>query len=164
MDKKIVTLINENGQPSEYEILDEQNLNGKNYIVAYPTATEEADGLVVIYREENGRYVPEDHYEVIEKIYAAFQEKSTNIKFVDDADFIKKGEVVEFNNKKYICFKVIEFEGEVFTYFISNSKPVDIKFAKQVFNDGEEPQIQIIGDFYEKEKALALLEKSKKGE
>ena len=164
MDKKLVTLINEYGNPSEYEILDEQNLNGKNYIVAYPTSVEEADGQVVIYREENGQYVPEDQMDVIEKIYATFQQNSSDIKFVDDADFIKKGEVVEFNDRKYICFKVIEFEGEVFTYFISDSKPIDIKFAKQIFSDGEEPQLQIIGDFYEKEKALSLLENSKKGE
>ena len=164
MDKKLVTLLDENGHPSEYEILDEQSLNGKTYIVAYPTSVEEADGRVVIYREEKGQYVPEDQMNIIEEIYANFQQNSSNIKFVDDADFIKKGEIVEFNDKRYICFKVIEFEGEVFVYFISESKPVDIKFAKQVFNDGEEPQIEIIGDFYEKEKALALLEKSKKDE
>lgn len=164
MDKKIVTLLDEDGRPSEYEILDEQTLNGKNYIVAYPVEVGESDGLVVIYREEKGQYVPEDHMDVIEKVYSQFQQNNANAQFVDDADFIKKGEVVEFNNKKYICFKVIEFEGEVFTYFISQTKPVDIKFTKQVFKNGEETQLEIIGDFYEKEKALSLLEKSRKGE
>ena len=69
-----------------------------------------------------------------------------------------------FNSKKYICFKVIEFEGEVFTYFVSESKPIDIKFTKQIFKDNKEPQLEIIGDFYEKEKALSLLENSKKDE
>lgn len=164
MDKKLITLNDGYGNLSEYEILDEQNYNGQKYIVAYPTAIEEADGRVVIYKEENGQYVPEEQMSVIETIYAEFQKNSSNIKFVDDANFIKKGEVVEFNGKKYICFRVIEFEGEVFTYFVSESKPIDIKFTKQVFTDGEEPQIEIIGDFYEKEKALSLLENTKKDE
>ena len=164
MDKKIVTLSDEFGKTSEYEILYEQNYNGKKYIVAYPTSIEESDGLVVIYKEENGQYVPEEQMSVIETIYAEFQKNSSNVQFVDNANFIKQGEIVEFNDKKYVCFKVIEFEGEVFTYFISESKPVDIKFTKQIFTDSKEPQLEIIGDFYEKEKALSLLERTKKDE
>lgn len=164
MDKKTVILTDGYGQTGEYEILYEQIYEGKKYIVAYPTSIEESDGLVVIYKEENGQYVPEEQMSVIETIYAEFQKNSSNIKFVDDANFIKVGEVVEFNSKKYICFKVIEFEGEVFTYFVSESKPIDIKFTKQIFKDNKEPQLEIIGDFYEKEKALSLLENSKKDE
>ena len=164
MDKKTVILTDGYGQTGEYEILYEQIYEGKKHIVAYPTSIEESDGQVVIYKEENGQYVPEEQMSVIETIYAEFQKNSSNIKFVDDANFIKVGEVVEFNSKKYICFKVIEFEGEVFTYFVSESKPIDIKFTKQIFKDNKEPQLEIIGDFYEKEKALSLLENSKKDE
>lgn len=158
MKEKTIALINEFGYKEQFEILDKQLIDNKEYIVVYPK--ENADGRVLIYKKDNNNYVPEDHMDIIEKVYSNFQKNSSNIKFIDNDKVIKAGEIVEFKNKRYICFKVIEFEGELFTYFISEKKPIDIKFTKQVFSDGEETKLEIIGDFYEKEKALSLLQRS----
>ena len=160
MRERTLYLPNEFGEKEQCEIVDEQIIDGKTYIVAYPK--ESADGRVIIYRKENGDYVPEDHMDVIEKVYEQFKENATDAQFVDDNKVIKEGEIIEVKGQRYICFKIIEFEGDIFTYLISEKKPIDMKFAKQIFVDGEDTKLEIIGDFYEKEKALSLLQRSKK--
>lgn len=73
---------------------------------------------------------------------------------------VKINEVVELNGKKYICFKIAYYLDTKFVYFISDTKPVEIKFAKEII-DGEELKMEIINNPDEKEFALSLFDNKK---
>ena len=168
-EKLIIDLVEDDGKKVSYEVLDVQTVGDKVYVVAYPTDGSSTE--VVIFREEpikgsdQSRYVPEDNNEIINNVYEQFKIRmGDHIDFADgNNELIATGEVVEFNNKEYVCFKVIENNGTRYVYFITKSKPVEIKFTKQVDSDGK-VDLVIINDPYEKEKALELLQKSKEDE
>lgn len=49
------------------------------------------------------------------------------------------------NGKEYICFASIEENGDSYVYLVSNFKPLEVRFAKQVLVDGG-LQLEIIQD------------------
>ena len=167
-DKFIIDLVEEDNTKVSYEVLDVQNLNGNIYVVAYPM--DNTDTEVVIFREESidgtdqSKYIPEENDSIINTVYENFKTRmSDHIDFVDKDKFISKGEVVEFNNKEYVCFKVIEDDADIYAYFITKSKPVEIKFTKEIV-DNDDVKLVILNDPYDKEMALELLQKSKEDE
>ena len=166
IDKIIIDLVEEDNKKVSYEVLDVQDLNGKTYVVAYPMD----DTEVVVFREEpidgtdQSKYIPEEDATIINAVYESFKTRmSDHIDFVDKDKFISEGEVVEFNGKEYVCFKIIEDDSDIYAYFITKIKPVEIKFTKELIDNGE-VKLDILNDPYDKEKALELLQKNKEDE
>lgn len=147
------------GGKKDYTILFKETLENKNYLVGYPV--ESPDGEVEIFVEnENHEFVHVSTEQEIEQVYNDFQDNSQNITFIDDTKAIHKGEIIEVEGKNYVCFAVVEYESELFVYLITEDRPFEMKFAKEVFDDSDEIKLTIIGDFYEKEKALSLLQRN----
>ncbi len=67
---------------------------------------------------------------------------------------MKESEIIVINEKEYICFKTIEDNGNKYVYLISNFKPAEIKFAKEL----DDERLEIINDKSEKEYVSSLLE------
>ena len=72
---------------------------------------------------------------------------------------LEKGEIIEIEDKEYICVNTIKDEDTIYLYLMSNFKPLDIKFAKQLDIDDENAKIEIINNKEEKEKVLNLFKK-----
>lgn len=70
---------------------------------------------------------------------------------------IENGEIIEFDNKEYICVTRIESNGINYLYLISNFKPLEVMFAKEII-DGEDINLEIINNEFEKKHILELLE------
>ena len=71
---------------------------------------------------------------------------------------IETGEIITLdNNKEYICFSTLNHEGKDYVYFLSNFKPLEIKFGEQTIDDGE-VNIRIINDQNEKQMVLNLFQ------
>lgn len=68
---------------------------------------------------------------------------------------MKESEIIVINEKEYICFKTIEDNGIKYVYLISNFKPAEVKFAKEL----DDEKLEIINNKAEKEYASSLLEK-----
>lgn len=63
---------------------------------------------------------------------------------------LERGEVITLDdNKEYICFNSVSKNGETFVYLLSNFKPIKIKFAKEIFDNGE-LTLEIINDLEQK--------------
>ncbi len=41
------------------------------------------------------------------------------------------------DGKEYVCFANIEEDGNNYAYLVSNFKPFEVRFAKQITNNGE---------------------------
>jgi len=41
------------------------------------------------------------------------------------------------NGKEYVCFASLEENGVDYVYLVSNFKPLEVRFAKQIINNGE---------------------------
>lgn len=65
------------------------------------------------------------------------------------------------NGKEYVCFASLEENGVDYVYLVSNFKPLEVRFAKQVMN-GEELLLEIVQDQALKEHLLELF-KAKMG-
>ncbi|MGN1371448.1 MAG: hypothetical protein ACI4XM_04170 [Candidatus Coprovivens sp.] len=65
------------------------------------------------------------------------------------------------NGKEYVCFANLEENGVDYVYLVSNFKPLEVRFAKQVMN-GEELLLEIVQDQALKEHLLELF-KAKMG-
>ena len=64
-----------------------------------------------------------------------------------------KGDLIILeNDKEYVCFEKITFEGIEYLYLMSNFKPLEIRFAKVI----GENEIEIIYNQEEKEKVFKL--------
>ena len=76
---------------------------------------------------------------------------------------LKFGETAVLENgKEYICFSELEENGTSYVYLITNSKPLEVRFAKQTLNNGE-LELTIIEDQNEKQHLLnAFAQKNKK--
>lgn len=71
---------------------------------------------------------------------------------------IENGEIIELDNEKeYICVARLEDNGVNYLYLLSNFKPIEIMFAKEIIN-GEEINIEIINDAAEKRHVLELFD------
>lgn len=68
------------------------------------------------------------------------------------------GELITLsNNKEYICFDTITYNGIDYVYLMSNFKPLEIKFGVQVISNGQ-INIKIINNQNEKQMVLKLFE------
>ena len=71
---------------------------------------------------------------------------------------LEKGEIIELDNgKEYICFSCLEDQNNRYIYLISNFKPLEIKFAKEIINNGE-ISLEIINQQSEKERLFKLFQ------
>lgn len=69
---------------------------------------------------------------------------------------INEGEIIQLdNNKEYICFSTISDQNDYYVYLISNFKPLEVKFAKEISN-GDSVSLEIINDQNQKKKLLKL--------
>lgn len=69
---------------------------------------------------------------------------------------LKFGEVAVLeNNKEYVVFSQIEHNGIDYVYLMSNFKPLEVRFAKQIM-DGNDLKLDIVSDQKEKEMLLEL--------
>ncbi len=41
------------------------------------------------------------------------------------------------DGKEYVCFASLEENGVDYVYLVSNFKPLEVRFAKQIVNDGQ---------------------------
>lgn len=72
---------------------------------------------------------------------------------------IKIGESIKLdNNKEYVCFFELEDSGVNYLYLVTQTKPVEVKFAKYRFDDGTD-SITIIGDKKEKQAVFEMFQK-----
>ena len=65
------------------------------------------------------------------------------------------------DGKEYVCFASLEENGIDYVYLVSNFKPLEVRFAKQVITD-EELLLEIVHDQTLKEHLLELF-KAKMG-
>lgn len=65
------------------------------------------------------------------------------------------------DGKEYVCFASLEENGIDYVYLVSNFKPLEVRFAKQVITD-EELLLEIVQDQTLKEHLLELF-KAKMG-
>lgn len=73
---------------------------------------------------------------------------------------LENGEIISLEDgKEYICVSSIENEGNIYIYLMSNFKPLDIKFAKQLTMQEETLKIEVINNQEEKEKVMNLFQK-----
>lgn len=71
---------------------------------------------------------------------------------------IENCEIIELDNEKeYICVARLEDNGVNYLYLLSNFKPIEIMFAKEIIN-GEEINIEIINNDEEKRHVLELFD------
>ena len=69
---------------------------------------------------------------------------------------IKEGEIIQLdNNKEYICFSTISDQNDYYVYLISNFKPLEVKFAKEI-SEGDSISLEIVNDQNQKKKLLKL--------
>lgn len=69
---------------------------------------------------------------------------------------INEGEIIQLdNNKEYICFSTISDQNDYYVYLISNFKPLEVKFAKEI-SDGDSISLEIVNDQNQKKKLLKL--------
>lgn len=69
------------------------------------------------------------------------------------------GEVAVLENgKEYVVFSKISDSGNDYVYLMSNFKPLEVKFARQII-DGDTLKLEIVSDKNEKEKLLKLFQK-----
>ena len=69
---------------------------------------------------------------------------------------IKFGEIAVLEDgKEFICFSSLDYNDNNYVYLVSNYKPWEVRFAKQI-NDGHTLKLEIVTDKDEKEKLLEL--------
>ena len=59
------------------------------------------------------------------------------------------------NGKEYVCFASLEENGVDYVYLVSNFKPLEVRFAKQIINNGD-LLLEIVQDQALKEHLLEL--------
>ena len=70
---------------------------------------------------------------------------------------IEEGEIVELDNgKEYVVYSVIPENEKNYVYLMSNFKPVEMMFAKEITGAGDDVSLEIINDYEEKQKVLDL--------
>jgi len=69
---------------------------------------------------------------------------------------IEFGETIVLEDgKEFICFSSIQENGEDYVYLVSDFKPLEVKFAKQVYINGE-LNLQIVEDQATKEHLYSI--------
>ena len=73
------------------------------------------------------------------------------------------GEVAVLEDgKEYICFNETELNGESYVYLMTNSKPLEVRFAKQSINDSGELELEIVEEQDKKEQLLKMFQEINK--
>ena len=65
------------------------------------------------------------------------------------------------DNKEYIVFSRLNDNGFDYVYLMSNFKPLEIKFAKQILN-GDNLELEIVSNKEEKQRLLTLFKQNNK--
>ena len=73
---------------------------------------------------------------------------------------LEKGEIISIDNKEYICVDKKKEDNNSYVFLMSNFKPLEIRFAKLVNIEGNDIKLEIINDQEEKQKLLALFQKT----
>lgn len=77
---------------------------------------------------------------------------------------IQVGEVLVLENQKeFFCIRKVNDGGINYVLLVSNYKPLEVKFAREVI-EGETLKITVIGDKQEKQRLLALFQRDAKQE
>ena len=70
---------------------------------------------------------------------------------------IEEGEIVELDNgKEYVVYSVIPENENNYVYLMSNFKPVEMMFAKEIVSDDNDISLEVIHNQEEKQKVLEL--------
>ena len=86
LSDNIITLTDEEGKESNFELLDLVELDNEEYVVLLPVDDEESEepGEVVILNEETESYVSVEDEETLTKVFEIFKDKFKNeFDFVD---------------------------------------------------------------------------------
>ena len=79
-------------------------------------------------------------------------------------EVITVGEIILLDNQKeYICVRKIIDDGKPYLFLMSNFKPLEIKFAREVI-EGDVISVTIIGDHEEKQRLFALFQADARNE
>lgn len=71
---------------------------------------------------------------------------------------IETGEIITLdNNKEYICVARKDYNGSSYLYLISNFKPLEVKFAKEIIM-GSEIDLEIVNEQSLKMELLPLFQ------
>ena len=77
----IMTLIDENGNQVEFELLDIIGYNNSTYAVFYPTAKDDTEVLILRVEDipgtDNANYIVEKDENIVKEVYKQFKEKYT---------------------------------------------------------------------------------------
>ena len=72
---------------------------------------------------------------------------------------IETGEIITLDNKKeYICVSRKDYQGSSYLYLISNFKPLEVRFAKEIIINSE-TRIEIVNEKGLKVQLLELFQK-----
>lgn len=70
----------------------------------------------------------------------------------------EQGEIIELdNNLEYVVMAVTEYKGDSYVFLLSNFKPVDVMFAKQIPTE-EQVELTIVEDRETKEALLEIFQ------
>lgn len=70
---------------------------------------------------------------------------------------IEEGEIVELDNgKEYVVYSVIPENENNYVYLMSNFKPVEMMFAKEIVSNDNDISLEVIHNQEEKQKVLEL--------
>jgi len=72
---------------------------------------------------------------------------------------LENGEIILLNEKEYVCISNVKLENNNYFCLMSNFKPLEIKFAKELDNG----QLEIINNKEQKENLLQLFAKDING-
>lgn len=81
----IITLVNENGEEIEYELVDSITYENAEYVVLLPVEDGDCEAVILAVEsdgEEMENYVAVDDEEILEGVYEIFKER-----FADQLDF-----------------------------------------------------------------------------
>lgn len=71
---------------------------------------------------------------------------------------LEEGQIIEIDNKEYICVSSKSYQDEIYYFLMSNFKPIDVKFAKKT-ESNDEIKLEIINNIEQKQTLLELFSK-----
>ena len=74
---------------------------------------------------------------------------------------LEEGQIINIDNKEYICISSKEYQNEYYYFLMSNTKPIDIKFARKLY-DNDEIKLEIINNNEQKQILLELFSEDNK--
>lgn len=71
---------------------------------------------------------------------------------------LEEGQIIEIDNKEYICVSSKSYQNEYYYFLMSNFKPIDVKFAKKI-ESNDEIKLEIVNNIEQKQTLLELFSK-----